>query len=668
MAKNDKVLIDGIIDERIEKKIPSNERDEAFEYFTFEQILKDYDLSHDEMLTGSVDGTNDGGIDGFFIFINGHLLIDPETFPFPKSGCTIEIFLITCKHHDTFRQAPLDSLIASLTELFDFSLSDSQLKGDYSQQILRIRENLKLSYRIVSPRLTSFSINFYYASRGVTTKIGDSVVSRANQITQISKDAFGNCESTFLFLGSTELIELHRKTPNFSLDLPYIKNLSSGGNLILLVKLIDYYNFIQDQGKLRRYLFDSNIRDFMGLNRVNEDIRDSLNDEDSPDFWWLNNGVTILATGAVSIGDVAKIQDIQIVNGLQTSESIFRYFENGGKDKKGRSVLVKVIVSKDSNIRDSIIRATNNQTTVEISSLHATDKIQRDIEDILNQHDIFYERRINFYKNQGVSQERIVLPLYIASGYMNLVLKQPNQASKLKSRFMRLENSYNKIFSTSVDLKIWVQIAKVLRKTDSFLETVRPKKSTSENFLKSRRQILSFVTVASIFKTYNFSVQDLIRLDIESYSFEQLEKVWEIIKSGFSGASNARIKNDSFLILCKKIAVALDIVDLERITKSKEIFPEVDQVKRQANPKRITMELALKVNELLPPQPWKPGAHIEICKKLNITVPEYFELVQLLIEDGHRHSQKEGVVYDEDGNVITFDPERVDTKTLSLKN
>ena len=329
--------------------------------------------------------------------------------------------------------------------------------------------------------------------------------------------------------------------------------------------------------------------------------------------------------------------------------------------------MVKVIVSNDSNIRDSIIRATNNQTTVEISSLHATDKIQRDIEDILNRHDIFYERRTNFYKNQGVSQERIVTPLYMASGYLNLVLKHPDQASKLKSKFMRSENSYNRIFSTSADLKIWVQIANILRKTDSFLESVRPKKSTSENFLKSRRQILSFLTVASLFKTYNFSAQDLIRLDIESYSFDQLEKVWQVVKSGFSGVSNAKLKNSIFLNLCRKATVALDIADLQRIIKSKETFPEIDQEKRQTNPKRITMELALKINELLPAQPWKPGVHIEICKKLNCTIPEYFELVKLLIEEGHRHNQKDGVVYDEDGNVITFDPERVDGTTLTLK-
>tara|TARA_R110001583_G_scaffold82363_1_gene218577 strand:+ start:3960 stop:4133 length:174 start_codon:yes stop_codon:yes gene_type:complete len=53
MAKNDKILIDGIIDDRIEIKLPSTKRDEVFEYLAFEQILKDYDLSKEEIEHGS---------------------------------------------------------------------------------------------------------------------------------------------------------------------------------------------------------------------------------------------------------------------------------------------------------------------------------------------------------------------------------------------------------------------------------------------------------------------------------------------------------------------------------------------------------------------------------------------------------------------------------------
>jgi hypothetical protein len=71
----------------------------------------------------------------------------------------------------------------------------------------------------------------------------------------------------------------------------------------LIAKLFDYYRFIRDeQGHLRRYLFDSNVRDYLGENKVNLDIAASLDDETGPDFLWLNNGVTILATNAVIRG------------------------------------------------------------------------------------------------------------------------------------------------------------------------------------------------------------------------------------------------------------------------------------------------------------------------------------------------------------------------------
>jgi hypothetical protein len=49
MAKNDTILLDGIIAKRIEDSLPSKDKGEVFEYFAFEQILKDYDLSADEI-------------------------------------------------------------------------------------------------------------------------------------------------------------------------------------------------------------------------------------------------------------------------------------------------------------------------------------------------------------------------------------------------------------------------------------------------------------------------------------------------------------------------------------------------------------------------------------------------------------------------------------------
>ena len=530
MAKNDKILIDGIIDERVELKIPTDKRDEVFELFVFEQLLKDYDLSRDEIEYGSVDGRNDGGIDGFFVFVNGHLLQETDKFIWPKSGSILEIWIITCKHHETFKQAPLDNLVASISELFDFSIENKDLKGDYSEELLLQRDNFKTAYRKTSSKLSSFKLNFCYASRGNTEDIGESIVSRGEQLEKITNDSFGNCSPKFKFYGSTELIELFRKKPNFTLELPFSDYLSSGETYILLAKLKDYYNFISDQDKLRRYLFDSNVRDFMGLNRVNEDIRNTLNNENSPDFWWLNNGITILATNAVIVGKSIQIEDIQIVNGLQSSESIFRYFSTGGTDSKNRSVLVKIIVSQNVENRDEIIRATNNQTTVELSALHATDKIQRDIEDALKLNDFYYERRTNYYKNQGITPDKILTPLYLASGYVNFILKNPVQATNIKAKFMRNEESYNKVFSNKIDLQVWHKIVEILKQTDKFLETKRPGASgSSEYFLKGRRQLLSFFTVSHILESYNFSVNDLIQFDTSKLKNEEFEKTWNLL-------------------------------------------------------------------------------------------------------------------------------------------
>lgn len=672
MAKNDRILLDGIIDDRVELKLPSSRRDEAFEYLAFEQILKDYDLSREEIESGSVDGRNDGGIDGFFILVNGHLLIDPESFPWPRSGSQLEVWIITCKHHDTFKQAPLDNLVASLSELFELGLESSELKGDYSDLVLKCRENLKLAYRKLSRRMSSFSLNFSYASRGDASDIGESVKSRSDQVIAITNESFGSCNVSFSFHGCSELVELHRQIPNFSLELPFHKVLSSGERYVLLANINDYYNFISDDGKLRRYLFDSNVRDFMGLNRVNQDIRFTLADDNSPDFWWLNNGITILATSARIVGESIQLQDIQIVNGLQTTESIFRYFEAGGQDLNKRSVLVKVIVSNEDSVRDAIIRSTNNQTNVEIASLHATDKIQRDIEDVLLRSGFYYDRRKNYYQNLGYPPSQIVTPLYLASGFINLILKSPHKATSLRTRFMRSDEYYNVVFSEKTPIDVWPKIASILKTTDEALERLRPSGSNvNEGFLKKWRQITSFLVISKVLKKFDFNATELSNLDEKSVTTKEIECIWEFITiSSPHALSKTNVRAKSFFIeLCKEAAEVFSISHISRVEKP-SLYQADIITKSAANDTKpqikVGMEFALKVNDLLPPQPWKPGVNKIVIKKLGCTNKEYFSAVNMLIDEGLRDHQKDGVVYDSEGNVICFDKDRVDPDSLEL--
>ncbi len=567
MAKNDTIILDSILDERIRMKLPSEKRDESFEFLAVEQILKDMSLSKDDILAGIVDGRNDGGIDAMYIFVNGLLLSNVNSLNWPRTNIELEVQIVTCKHHETFKQAPLDNIIATLSEIFDFKISYEQLRGKYNSELLRLRDLLKNAYKKLASKISLFNINISYASRGDTTSIGESIISRGEQIISVCENLFNDCKTAMLYFGSTELVKLYRKVPNFSLELRYHSVLGKGERYVLLCSLTCYNKFITDSaGKLRRYLFDSNVRDFMGLNRVNEDIKETLLDDNSPDFWWLNNGITILATSAQVIGDFIHLEDIQIVNGLQTTESIYKYFSADEKDKNDRSLLVKVIVSKDPDIRDSIIRATNNQTNVELSALHATDKIQRDIEDILFRNKIYYERRVNYYFNQGIHPSAIITPLYLASGYLSLILKNLLQAPQLKSRFMRDPIKYERIFSEKVSINVWPSIAIILKKTDSFLTKSRnARKGITDKYLKRWRHITAFITVSRLIGKFDFNANDLIDLNILTFSDQELEKTWAFLQSRYVDLDNKLLSQGEAFSLIKFAESEYNIVGIDRM-------------------------------------------------------------------------------------------------------
>jgi hypothetical protein len=489
MAKNDVVLLDGIVEQRLEEGLPSHELDEVFEYFVMEQVLKEYDLSHDEIESGWTDGRDDGGIDGFYVLINGHLLEDINDFVWPRSNGSIDVWIFTCKHHPTFLQAPLDSIIATINELFDLSLKREELRGSYSEDILNSRSLFHAAYRRLSIGRPIISFNIIYGSRGDTAEIGESVAARARQLTDTVSTLFSSCSVQFKFIGASELVELHRKSKTFSLDLPFLEHFATGkDSYVLLVRLADYWRFVTDENdNLRRYLFDSNVRDYLGENEVNKDIAHSLADPDAPDFWWLNNGITILATNATVPDKTIQLQDIQIVNGLQTTETIYRHFQNAAVSHD-RALLVKIIVSSDPQARDKIIRATNNQSTVEIAALHATDKIQRDIEEILERHDWYYERRKNYYRNIGKPPVRFVTPLYLASAVVALVFKNPAKATRLKAKFMRNQHGYDDVFSEKLPVELWPALVRIYKQVEMRLANVLMQHRVGERWISSWRR------------------------------------------------------------------------------------------------------------------------------------------------------------------------------------
>jgi hypothetical protein len=651
MAKNDSILIDGIIAKRAADKKPSDDIGEVFEYFSFEQILKQYDLTDEELEAGWVDGRHDGGIDGFFILVNGHL-ISETTVTWPKSNAQVDVIVVSCKHHDTFREATLNSMLATVQELFDLSIDAANLKGSYASALLKARDLLARAYEKLAITNPKLNLSFVYCSRGDAADIGESVKARSEQIRHVTASFFSEAISTFTFMGATELIERYRQVKQFTLELPFQDHLAGpAGGYILIAKLIDYYQFIRDeQGNLRRYLFDSNVRDYLGENKVNLDISASLDDETGADFLWLNNGVTILTTNAVIRGGKnMMMQDIQVVNGLQTTESIYRHFHSGSRLSSDRTVSIKIIVSGDEQLRDQIIRATNNQSAIEQSALHATDKIQRDIEQILERHDFYYERRKNYYRNIGKPVERFVTPMYVAAGYVAVILKQPAAAARLKSRFMRNQARYEQVFSENAPIELWPRLVGILKAAER--EMLNAQQGRGERALRTWRGLIALLYASKAIGRFSFSPTEFCKkINLNEIDLDSMNECFRFVEVRRL-RSALQEPNSSF---CRE--ACRNFGDLHSLSGSQALKDEptnwTDKESRRRENSPVPEEFLAQVDALLPPQPWPTGIDREVAEKLEVGRNRVHRAITQLMNSGRRVKQIDGVLYDAAGNAI----------------
>lgn len=655
MATNDIILLDSILEE-IQNNCNGLNIGTVFEKFAYQQILKSKDLSADEIDFGIVDDRNDGGIDAIYLFVNGQLITDIEKINFFKSDISIEMVIFTSKHHDTFKQATLTSQTATINEFFNLSLTNNELIGCYNKKILSKRDIFIAVYRKLASKIVKLNFRFIYVSRGNTEIIDDNIIAQSNIIIDIIKRYFSSCEIKYDFVGAKELLEYYRTKNEYKLTLKYKEAISTTNQkFIILCSIKDFYEFLKDdKGELKRYLFDSNVRDYMGYNKVNSDILKTLLNKNNADFWWLNNGITVLSNAAINIGKAIEIDNVQIVNGLQTSHTIFNFFKSKPDDyDDDRMVMVKIITETDKSIRNKIIQATNNQSNVQEYSLHSTDKIQVDIEEMLLKKGIYYERRLRYYYNQGVSEELITTPLYLACGFLAIIEKDVFCANKLKQNFMRNEKVYNKIFKQS-SILVWPILFDILKRSEYIIKNSHELEKKKPTVSKILRHLISFLVVANYFKNFSYNIDDIIKNSNHIEKFEY-EKVYKTILNykNFNTEFNNKLKykkKEFVENIIKHCAKELDIKNLDMLFKATPL-----NIKKPNNA-FITEEIVDNVKKILPNQPWQKGMHLKISKQLNITPMQVSRAIQKLIDNNICYNQVDGIVYDYNGKPLNKIP------------
>lgn len=151
-------------------------------------------------------------------------------------------------------------------------------------------------------------------------------------------------------------------------------------------------------------LVEANVRAYLGDNKINKGIRDTIEDEPG-NFLAFNNGLVISAASArVEGGRLMHLDGIQIVNGGQTTASIYQTWltaRNNHRDPEKREriarnlnivrVPAKIIVPPASMTEDEklalmkgISVAANSQNKVNLSDLSANSRFQTELYRTIN--------------------------------------------------------------------------------------------------------------------------------------------------------------------------------------------------------------------------------------------------------------------------------------------
>jgi len=139
--------------------------------------------------------------------------------------------------------------------------------------------------------------------------------------------------------------------------------------------------------KYKDRLFRKNVRNFLGSSRTNRKIQDTLQ-KDPNNFWYYNNGITVLCDQANIIMEEGyiRLENPQIVNGCQTVMSIQQY--SGELDGE---VMVRIIESTDHDFINYLTLYQNSSNPVHARDLKSNDPVQIRLKHEFKRQGYFYE-------------------------------------------------------------------------------------------------------------------------------------------------------------------------------------------------------------------------------------------------------------------------------------
>jgi hypothetical protein len=445
----------GVLNEKVNKVFIEENCESkgiAFMKYALSLLLK---LNEDDIEDCLTDGPMDGEIDSIYILNR-------------------DIHILTFKYTDNFDHTKknypgtdIDQLVLTLDQIISGNLDESTINPAVWDKYLEIK-NLSLTGKV------NFKIYVVSNKLYPDTVSQKKLTNLFEKYRILEKPNYFNQEDIVSKILDSKAKKIDGKvtfvdTQHFEKsngDLKTIIGAISANDLIELIKNPNNPSEIDED------IFNENIRIYKYGHQVNQAIIDSANDPTNYQFFYLNNGITLLCEDEDylphSKSPTVNFTNIQIINGGQTSHSLFEVFKTDPNKLNTIEILARFCITKrNKSIGERISESTNNQIPVASRDLHSNDSVQRKLQEEFDSLGYFYERKPNQYTNEP--SNLILNNELLGQLYMAYYLDMPSDAKNNKIKVFT--DSYSDIFNEQE-----ISAKKLLRAYHIYLPLLQMKK------------------------------------------------------------------------------------------------------------------------------------------------------------------------------------------------
>ncbi|MHC1782283.1 MAG: AIPR family protein [Anaerolineaceae bacterium] len=457
-----------VINQKVEKIFSEESLENkgmAFIYLCLRTLFK---LNDDEIEEAITDGPMDGEVDAIYI---SNRMIHIMTFKYTDN------FVISKRNYP---ESELDQFTLTVDSIINGTLDERTINNAIWEKYKEIT-NLSSSGKI---EIKVYVIsNKEYPTEPARSKLENII----NKYRIIEKPLYFDQEDIV-----TKIIE--NKSEKVNGEFHFIEKQhfeKSTGNIRTIIGAMaatDLINLIEDKNdtsQINEQVFNENVRVYKPEHRVNKAIIESATDEHNYQFFYLNNGITILCDKVeytpFTRSPIVRLTNFQIINGGQTSHSLFEIKKRDQEKLEVIELLVRICeIDSEDPLSQEISKTSNNQIPIGSRDLHSNDLIQSKLQDEFETLGFYYERKPNQFSDKP--KNKVLDNELLGQLFMSYHLDMPSEAKNSKSRVF--SDLYDSIFDENV-----ISATELLRLYKLYIPLLSHKKEIQSK--KRRREFVN---------------------------------------------------------------------------------------------------------------------------------------------------------------------------------